>query len=215
MTLDAVEDLAKREHHLTRWFEHPASAILHHDDSCCDEAKLWFLSYARSMEIGFSSEFALKPPTWLCERFTWGPSVWPISWCEVVEQEIIDCGVFAVLAREVFEAQGQKAYPARSLLSYTSDCTQHWRGQWSEAWKEQSENVGEAFPWVGSALVYHELCVLETADGRARFYDSTNGTWYDPDQRLGFASVIAVRSECPRTLKWGDKDIVCGEWVSL
>lgn len=221
MNLDVVEtphrlrEIAHDEPHLNRWFEHPSSEIVHHDDRCCEEARLWFLSYALSMEIGAATEFALKPPTWLCEHYTWGPSVWPIAWCEVVDEEVIDCGVFSALAREIFAAQGHQAYPAQALLSYSSDATQHWRGQWSKAWMQQAGEVGEAFPWVGKKLVYHELVVLESFDGTARFYDATNGTWYQPGQRAGYGCLIAVKSECPRALRWHDKNIVCGEWVSL
>ena len=211
----AIQEIASQEPHLSRWFEHPASEIIHHDDSCCEEARLWFLSYARSMEIGSLNQFRLKTPSWLCQHYTWGPSRWPIFWCELVKQDMIDCGVFAALAREIFTAQGHKVYPAQALLSYTRNCTQHWRGQWNETWVEQSDDVGEAFPWVGNVLVYHELVVLEMDDGTAKFYDPTNAVWYDPHQRLGFASIIAVKSQCPRVLSWGGKEIVCGEWVSL
>src|SRR5690348_12161079 len=63
----AVQELMGREEHFMRWVEHPASSILHHDDDCCEEGRLWFLAYARSMEIGSLSQFKLKAPTWLSQ----------------------------------------------------------------------------------------------------------------------------------------------------
>ena len=95
MSLDAaneyVRNLASREEHLSKWFEHPASELVHHDSDCCEEARLWFLSFARSMEIGAFDRYQIKAPTWLSKQFDWGPSEWPMSWCQVVKEEVIDC----------------------------------------------------------------------------------------------------------------------------
>jgi hypothetical protein len=201
-----------REKLLERWLEHPASAILHHDGQCCDEARSWFLAYARSMEIGAMSEVRLNAPTWLSQLFTWGPSVWPISWCELVKEEVLDCGVFAALAREVFTAQGHSVHPAQVLLSYGEDCTRHWKDLWNM--KEEEIEEGKVFPWIGERMVYHEICVLETEDGKARFYDSTWSAWLQPHQRVGHGALLAVRSECPRILRWAGKTMSHGEWVS-
>ncbi len=206
-----IQELVREETLLTRWFEHPASSILHHDDLCCAEARLWFLAYARSMEIRTLSQFTIKAPTWLSKLYTWGPSEWPISWCELVKESVLDCGVFAALAREVFTAQGHLAHPAQALLSYNEHCTSHWKA----LWEPQNKKNADFFPWIGTDLVYHELCVLEMPDGRAKFYDSTLGNWYVPEQRLGIGAVLALRTECPRLLRWGDKTFSCGEWVEI
>jgi hypothetical protein len=200
-----------REVLLSRWFEHPASGIIHHEGPCCDEARAWFMAYARSMEIG-SSDCALKAPTWLSKLFTWGPSQWPIAWCELVKEDVVDCGVFASLAREVFQAQGHRVHPAQVLLSYGKECTTHWKNLWKI--KEEEVAEGKVFPWIGDEIVYHEICVLETESGDAKFYDSTWGLWLHPQQKLGHGAILAVRTECPRVLNWQGKKIVHGEWVS-
>jgi hypothetical protein len=207
----AIREIIGGEEHFKRWIAHPASAIVHHDGKCCEEARLWFLAYARSMEIGVASQLRMRAPTWLSQLFTWGPSAWPISWCQIVRQKVIDCGVFAALAREVFKAQGHEAHPAQALLSYNPSCTNHWKALWNESGKKKLE----LFPWIGSKVVYHELCVLELPDGQARFYDSTWGSWYLPRARSGFGALLALRSECPRLLTWNNKTFSCGEWVSL
>jgi hypothetical protein len=214
---EIIQSLIDNEEHFQRWVEHPCSSIVHHDQACCEEARLWFLAYARSMEVGALSRYQLKAPTWLSQLFTWGPSEWPISWCEVVKQEVIDCGVFAALAREIFAAQGLSAHPAQVLLSYNQTCTDHWKDLWKAGPKEpkKEKKSGETFPWIGNQIVYHELCVLEMPDGQAKVYDSTWGTWYEPRPRTGFGALLALRTECPRLLNWGGKTMSCGEWIDL
>jgi hypothetical protein len=203
----SLQRLFENEKNFYRWIEHPSSEIIHHERACCEEAKLWFMAYAKSMQIGSLSQFKLNAPSWLLGLFQWGASKWPISWCEVVHEKVIDCGVFAALAREVLQAQGHEVHPAQALLSYNKTCTDHWKDLWT--------NQSESFPWIGDQIVYHEIVVLEQCDGTARFYDSTFGQWYQPEPRLGFGALLALKSGCPRILKWGDKQISCGEWIDL
>jgi hypothetical protein len=214
-----LQNLIENEEHFHRWVEHPASIIIHHEAACCEEARLWFLAYARSMEVGASTQFQVKAPAWLMGLFDWGPSKWPISWCEVVKEKTIDCGAFAALAREVFQAQGHEAFPAQALLSYNRICTEHWQDLWKGPPRDvkdaKDSEIKETFPWVGDEIVYHEICVIERPDGTAIFYDSTFGQWYLPETRVGFGALLAVRSECPRLLDWNGKSISCGEWVDL
>jgi hypothetical protein len=211
-----LQNLIEKEEFYPRWVEHPSSCIIHHERECCEEARLWFLAYARSMEGWAASQHRMKPPSWLSQHFKWGPSVWPITWCQVFKEKTIDCGVFAALAREVFTAQGFRAHPAQALLSYNENCTEHWKDLWENGMKKVSKRkVGEVFPWVGRNIVYHELCLLEMPDGKAKIYDSTFGNWFEPAKRTGFGALLSVRSECPRILRWGDKLLSCGEWVDL
>ena len=208
-----IYDLIKNETNFQKWTEHPSSVILHHDCACCEEAKLWFLAYARSMEMWSLSQFHLNAPTWLSQLFTWGPSQWPIFWCEVVKEKIVDCGVFSALCREIFRAQGYEVHPAQALLNYNETCTDHWK----DLWKKRTDlaKKKEIFPWIGSRIVYHELCVLEMPNNTAKFYDSTFGIWYEPHPRVGFAALLALRAECPRILNWNNKSIGCGEWIDI
>jgi len=219
---DLLLDLFGHEENFARWIEHPTSVITHHDSPCCDVARMWFLSYARSMEIGNLSQYGIQAPTWLSQLYTWGPSEWPIAWCQLVRERVLDCGVFAALAREVFGAQGHQAHPAQALLSYNETCTRHWKDLWKKgpgrarkSGAKPPRRRGELFPWIGTELVYHEICVLELPDGSAKVYDSTWGSWYEPRRRKGFGSLLAVRTECPRLLGWGDRTLSCGEWTIL
>ena len=216
-----LQEVARREENFARWMEHPTSSIVHHEKACCEEARLWFLAYARSMESSALSRYRSKPPHWLSQLFQWGPSEWPISWCQLVNENVIDCGVFAALAREIFKAQGIDAHPAQVLLMYNETCTGHWKELWKSGTqakkgdkKKGPKNEQFFFPWIGNELVYHEVCVVETA-GRARIYDSTWGNWLESEHRVGYGSLLAIRTECPRILKWNNKTIGCGEWTSL
>jgi hypothetical protein len=214
-----IQEIFKKEENFLQWMEHPASSILQHDEKCCEEARLWFLAYSRAMEINALSQFEIKAPTWLSQKFEWGPTEWPIFWCELVKEKVIDCGVFAALAREIFKAQGFEAHPAQALLSYNEVCTNHWKELWKrneeKEKKEKKKGKGKTFPWIGDKVVYHEICLLEMPDGTAKVYDSTWGNWYLPQHRLGFGALLALRTECPRLLRWGNVTLSCGEWVDV
>ncbi len=201
-----------QETHALRWMDHCGSEITHHDGRCCVEAREWFLGWARSMEAASLVEGGMRAPTWLSDRFEWGPSAWPIPWCELIEQKVIDCGVFAALAREVFLAQGTPAFPAQAVIRYSDRCTRHWQQYWKEGDPGTSR---ELFPWVGSELVYHEICVVESKPGVARFYDSTWGNWYIPQSRLGYGSLVALRAFCSEDLQWGKYQIRPLEWLVI
>ena len=208
--------LLEKEEFFERWIEHLSSSILHREQNCCEEARLWFLAYAHSMELGSTAENHVRPPTWLGQRFTWGPSPWPIAWCELLKEKTLDCGVFAALAREVFKAQGVQAHPAQVLISYNDNCTDHWKDLWKKDKSKTNLKEGaELFPWVGKNIVYHEVCALELEEGKARIYDSTFGHWFEPHKRTGFGALLAVRVECPRLFSWGNKLLSYGEWQEL
>jgi hypothetical protein len=198
------------------WVEHPTSSLLHHDQPCCEEARLWFMALARSMEGWAAGQFELRAPTWLSQKFEWGPSLWPMSWCELVKEETIDCGVFAALAREIFRAQGHQAHGGQCLLHYNETCTSHWKDLWKDRMPARDNKRGfKGFNWIGDNKVYHEVCIVEMPDQTAKVYDATFNQWYESEGRNGFGGLMAVRSECPRLLRWGDKILSCGEWVEL
>ena len=171
------------------------------------------------MENASLCEGGIRAPHWLSDRFEWGPSRWPIAWCELIEQEVIDCGVFAALVREIFREQGVRAHPGQVVIQYSETCTHHWQELWREGASRLpanlSEKQGQFFPWVGKNLVYHEICVVEPQDGIARLYDSTWGNWYQPHLRDGFGSVVAVRTQCEGDLLWGDRILRSGEWMVM
>src|SRR3712207_2487200 len=75
----------------------PASAIQHHGRPCCRLAREWVFATDFSQLNG---ESLLTGPRWIRHKYKWGPSKWPIHWCEAVEQKTLDCGALASLAHE-------------------------------------------------------------------------------------------------------------------
>ena len=63
---------------INKWQHFPASVISHHGERCCEIAREWILSmdYAQ-----VNAGSLLAGPRWLRQRYTWGPSSWPIHWC--------------------------------------------------------------------------------------------------------------------------------------
>ena len=212
----SLQALLRTDEVAQRWIEHPTSSLVHHDKACCEEARLWFLSLARSMEGWAAGQFELKAPTWLSQKYEWGPSLWPMSWCELMKEEVIDCGVFAVLAREIFRAQGHVAHGGQCLLNYNQICTDHWKDLWRDRMPfTPGKREYKGFNWIGHDIVYHEVCIVEMPDQTAKVYDASFNQWYEAEGRRGFGGLLAVRSECPRLLTWGDKTLSYGEWVEL
>src|SRR5215472_9185002 len=120
------------------WAQASASTLAHHG-ACCDRARAWLLGMGRSLDFAASDGLAYAGPRWLTRRWEWGPTRWPIGWCEAVRAAAIDCGVFAVFAREIFRAKGIDAYPGQVLRSYAEESTAHWRRKWA--------SMPDAFNW--------------------------------------------------------------------
>src|SRR5215203_96792 len=73
-----------------RYWEHmPPSTFRHHGRRCCKAARDWIVSMDHSQLSGHSVNTG---PRWIRQRFAWGPTAWPICWCEAVKEKILDCG---------------------------------------------------------------------------------------------------------------------------
>ena len=62
----------------------PASYISHHGAPCCDIAREWITGMDFSQ---LNAGHPLTGPRWLRKHFKWGPSKWPMHWCEAVQGE--------------------------------------------------------------------------------------------------------------------------------
>lgn len=63
----------------------PVSRFSTHAGSCCRIARQWFECMARAAMRSWGPE-----PRWITERWKWGPTVWPIHWCEAVTSHELD-----------------------------------------------------------------------------------------------------------------------------
>ena len=213
--VEAKADLAERaEERLSltpspsaRWEDFPYSHLSHHGEACCDIAREWVVDMDFAQLNGAD---LTSGPRWLRAKYKWGPSPWPMHWCDVVCRDTIDCGAHAALSREVFQARGLTAFPAQLVQRYSEEATEQWRGKWSQ------EDV--SCHWVDQNHIYHEATALMMADGTVKIWDASAACWMSPRQPGdGYGSLVAVRifGDTQRTLKWGNRDLRLNAWNEL
>jgi hypothetical protein len=198
----AAQDIFDRP----EWMRPPVSVLGRHG-ACCDRARAWLAAMGRSHDFAATDGLAFAGPSWLTERYTWGPTRWPLTWCDAVGARTIDCGVFSAFSLEIFRAKDIEAFPAQVLRNVAAEIRPHWRRKWS--------TIPEAFNWIGSRLVYHEVNIVRVSEADARVYDPTVGVWLDPAINAGHGGQIAIRAELPVALSWGGHKLVNGQWTKL
>jgi hypothetical protein len=186
------------------WRQASGSALAHHGP-CCDRARAWVIAVGRSYDFASTDGLTFAAPRWLTRRWAWGPTRWPITWCEAIKAEAIDCGVFAVFAVEIFRAKGVEAYLGQLVRSCAEERIAHWRRKWAA--------MPGAFNWIGTRVVYHEVCVVRVGPGEAWVYDPTEGIWLEPRGPSGHNAHLAIRAEIPVALRWGAHALVNGQWT--
>jgi hypothetical protein len=134
---------------MERWQPSPASSLSDHGGRCCRLAREWVVAYDFSQLGGAPS---LTGPRWIRHRYAWGPSRWPLHWCEAVREKTLDCGALAALAREVFAARGVESFPAQFIQQFSAEAARHWQKKW--------EGAGCAVRWIDDELIYHEGCAV-------------------------------------------------------
>ena len=192
-----------------KWKTFPASQIADHGQTCCRVARAWL----RRMDASLTDSSDLATgPRWIRQRYAWGPSSWPIHWCEAVEEKVLDCGALAAISRELFLARGVECYATQFIQRYTPDAAAHWHANWES---EQS-----CVPhWIRDDLVYHEGCAVITEEGRVKIWDPTPGWWVNSKQFDGYGSVLALRISVPsgpgRDFQWGQHNIAPNAWRKI
>ncbi|HWT12619.1 MAG TPA: hypothetical protein VN231_07690 [Allosphingosinicella sp.] len=189
------------------WDHCPFSSLAHHGDSCCEVAREWVLAMDFAQLNGGD---LLAGPRWLREKYEWGPSPWPMAWCELVGRKVIDCGAYAALAHEAFTARGVTAFRAQFVQRYSPDALAQWRGKWSE------DRVSDH--WIGEDVIYHEGVAVMAADEDVKLWDASAGWWIEPRQAGGYGSLAAVRVFADGQwgggdgLRWGEHRLKPGIW---
>src|SRR5205814_2473594 len=153
------------------WQSVPPSTISHHGKGCCETARHWLLAMDFSQLNGASR---LIGPRWLRRKFKWGPSPWPIHWCEVVRRNTIDCGALAALSHQLFVGRRVRSYPAQFILQFTDAAARQWLANWSRN--------GDGLLWIHNGLVYHEGCAVVPLGHEIKLWDATATWWIDPRQ---------------------------------
>ena len=194
---------------IEKWREFPYSSIAHHGERCCDVAREWVLAIDFSQLNGGSP---LTGPRWLRQKYTWGPSPWPMHWCEAVERKTLDCGALASLAHEVFLARGVRSFPAQFVQQFSEDAARDWQRRWE----------GDEAPsnWIKEDLIYHEGCAVVAAGDEIKVWDASAGWWVGPKQFGGYGGLLAVRifdaqAEPGTSYRWGAHAIAPNVWQKL
>jgi hypothetical protein len=191
---------------IARWEHFPASTISHHGGACCDVAREWITGMDFSQ---LNAGHPLTGPRWLRKKFKWGPSKWPMHWCEAVQEETLDCGALGALSHELYLARGVRSFPAQFILEFNDVSTRHWTETWGAA--------GSCAPWISEGLIYHEGCAVAVSDSEIKLWDATATWWINPKQFGGYAGLLAVRvfdtgADTPITLTWGEHRIAANTW---
>ena len=193
-----------------RWDHFPYSSLSHHGDSCCEVAREWVLANDFAQLNGGDVSTG---PRWLRQKYEWGPSSWPMHWCDVVERKVIDCGAHSALAHEAFTARGVTAFRAQFIQKYSTDATSQWRTKWGE------EQVSDH--WLGNDVIYHEGNAIMVGEDEVKLWDSSAGWWINPRQTGGYGSLAAVRIFAEGQwgsgdgFRWGEHRIKPNEWHQI
>ena len=202
----APHDLNKK---WQRWQNLPPSVISHHGAHCCESARQWMLAMDFSQLKGAA---AVIGPRWLRQKFKWGPSPWPLHWCEVVRRKTIDCGALAALSHQLFLGRGVSSYPAQFILEFSEASEQQWLANWS--------CNGDGLHWIHDGLIYHEGCAVAVSGREIKFWDATASWWIDPKQFPGYGALLALRvfdesAVAGQDFSWGDHRIIPNQWQAI
>jgi hypothetical protein len=192
-----------------KWRTFPNSQISHHGAPCCDIAYEWLIAFDYAQLNGGDM---LSGPRWMREHSAWGPTVWPIHWCEAVDAKVVDCGVHAAIAHEVFIARGVTAFRAQFVQRYGGDTVACWRRNWEE--KDASAH------WIDGDLIYHEGNAVLVRDNTVKLWDGSAGCWINPRGDGGYGSLAAVRIEsaahdAAHQFAWGERWLAANQWVAV
>ncbi|HEX8387860.1 MAG TPA: hypothetical protein VF636_02485 [Sphingomonas sp.] len=192
-----------------KWLDFPNSRISHHGAPCCDIAHEWLLAFDFAQLNGGD---VLTGPRWMREHSAWGPSAWPIHWCEAVDARTVDCGVHAAMAHEAFVARGVPAFRAQFVQRYSADAAVSWRANWGE--KSVSDH------WIDGDAIYHEGNAVLVGADEVKLWDGSAGWWIDPRGHPGYGGLVALRIEADpacrtASFRWGGRPVAPNEWTAI
>jgi len=184
-----------------RWGTRSPSFISPHDADCCRLAREWL----SSMDVSLRGNDRYAGPAWLRERYGWGPSQWPLYWCQAAASNVLDCGALAALARHLFSSRGVQVLPVQSVHRFPLHNIKHWIHTWEQA--------GTACEWVMGDLAYHETCAIRIR-GQIQIWDPTDNCWMGHSS-CGYGSLVALRIVADDVaVVWAGRQLATNVWVS-
>ncbi|MDQ3143399.1 MAG: hypothetical protein M3Q57_00780, partial [Pseudomonadota bacterium] len=167
---NALPDVAEEGPALfARWQDFPVSHLSHHGGQCCEAARRWFgaMDFAQ-----LNGSLRTSGPRWIRHKYNWGPSAWPLHWCDALKADSIDCGAHAALAEEAFSARGVASLRAQFVQSYDSNAISQWRGRWG------ADGVSQH--WLADKYIYHEGNAVLAEGQDIKLWDGSAGSWITP-----------------------------------
>lgn len=189
------------------WEDWEPARVSHHGKACCEIVREWIIATDQSLLSG-SSE--LTGPRWLRNRYEWGPTRYPIHWCEIGRAKVLDCGIHAALAQEVFLARGVNCLRAQLVQEYTEGTAEQWRLKWVDS--------DAVTTWLEGKLIYHEGCAVITAEGETKLWDPSASWWIDPKTTTGYGSLRAMRilaAAGAESFDWDGLIVPANEWTVI
>ena len=185
------------------WEHWQPASVSHHGQICCEIVKEWIIATDASLMNGGNK---FTGPRWVRARWEWGPTRYPIHWCDIGHAKVIDCGVHAAIAQEIFLARGVRAYRAQMVQEYS----EHAASQWQLKWEDRDAIT----TWIDNDMIYHESCAVELGSGEMKLWDPSAGWWIDPKASSGYGALRALRifASTEGPLAWGDHVLLPNEW---
>lgn len=195
---------------IARWESRRPASVSAHEHAPCQEARQWLLTMDISRRVEMTA-----PPIWIRDLFRWGPTEWPLHWCQLPTLPQLDCGGLAAVAEELISVRGAVAVPAEFIQRFSERDIAHWTSTWRASNAETD--------WMHPPFVYHEGVALLDWHGGVRLWDPTDNLWLDPVQEPGYGSTAAVRLDAgPRLsgyigshLRWGAHVLIRGSWTPI
>jgi hypothetical protein len=156
---------------------------------------------------------AIAGPRWIRDRFAWGPSSWPLHWCEAVESAQLDCGALSALTREIYLQRDVAAVAAQVIQRYSAQTVAHWRRKWRTGFGY--------FDWLAEDLIYHEVVGVLLNGAVVKIWDPSNACWIAHDHTRGYGATLEIRLMPPSpalggaVVHWGDRQLRLGSWNDL
>ena len=122
------------------WAARGPSALADHGTECCATARTWFHAMSRSFWRGQGG------PTWIRRRWEWGPTCWPLHWCEAMAAKELCCGAQAALSIEAFRGRGVHALPVQLVRDVKQRALVPARGKGGPAVRAAALRASRAAP---------------------------------------------------------------------
>jgi len=178
----------------------PTEIFSHHDEEC-EVARKYLIALDRLL----MPDNPLEPPSWLREKYRWGPVQHPMFWCQLIRARELDCGAFSAVVREIYQSRGVVALPVQAILEYPLHVIQHWK----EMWRKKGISIN----WIWEKYVYHEIVGVISKDNKIKIYDPVENVWINPLGYVERGRLVALRIiGGPSRLYWEGRHIITNRW---